>query len=56
MRKYDFLFLYEVKNRELESLCLLKYELERRGYSVAIVQVLICIEHGFAFRILPPFW
>ena len=40
MRKYDFLFLYEVKNRELESLCLLKYELERRGYSVAIVQVL----------------
>ena len=40
MRKYAFLFLYEVKNRELESLCLLKYELERRGYSVAIVQVL----------------
>ncbi len=34
----DFLFIYEIKNRELENICLLKYELERRGYSVAIVE------------------
>lgn len=38
MKEYDFLFVYEVKNRELENICLLKYELERRGYSVKIVE------------------
>ncbi len=32
----DFLFFYENVNREYESLSLLKCELERRGYSVAI--------------------
>ena len=33
----DFLFLYELKNRELENICLLKYELEKRGYSVGLI-------------------
>lgn len=37
MRKYDFVFIYEVKNRELENICLLRYELEKRGYKVAFV-------------------
>jgi len=37
MEKVDFLFIYEVKARELENLCLLKYELERRGYTVAFI-------------------
>ena len=36
-KKVDFLFVYEVKNRELENICLLRYELERRGYSVEFI-------------------
>ncbi len=36
--KYDFVFIYEVKNRELESIILLKCELERRGYSVRLIE------------------
>lgn len=45
MRKYDFLFVYETKNRELEGICLLKYELERRGYSVAVVETWWTMQH-----------
>ena len=36
MKKVDILFLYETRVRELENICLLKYELERRGYTVAV--------------------
>ena len=36
MQKVDVLFLYETRVRELENICLLKYELERRGYTVAV--------------------
>lgn len=36
MKKVDFVLAYEVKTRELEYLTLLKCELERRGYTVAI--------------------
>lgn len=36
MRELDFLFLYEHKVRELENLCLIKYELDRRGYRTEI--------------------
>lgn len=36
MRELDFLFVYEHKVRELENLCLLKYELDRRGYRTEI--------------------
>jgi surface carbohydrate biosynthesis protein len=45
MRKYDFLFVYETKNREFEGICLLKYELERRGYSVAVVETWWTMQH-----------
>jgi len=37
MKKVDFLFVYEVKVREIENICLLKYELEKRGYSVEFI-------------------
>lgn len=36
MKKVDFLFLYELKTRELEYLALLKCELARRGYTTAL--------------------
>ena len=36
MKKVDILFLYETRVRELENICLIKYELERRGYTVAV--------------------
>lgn len=36
MRELDFLFVYEHKVRELENLCLIKYELDRRGYRTEI--------------------
>lgn len=36
-KKVDFVFRYEHKVRELESLMLIKLELERRGYSVDVV-------------------
>ena len=34
MKEIDFLIVYEHKNREFESITLLKYELARRGYTV----------------------
>lgn len=37
MKHVDFLFIYEVKAREIENICLIKYELEKRGYSVGII-------------------
>lgn len=36
MKKTDYLLIYEHKNRELDNLCLLRAELERRGYKVDI--------------------
>lgn len=36
-QKVDFLIRYEHKIRELESVMLLKLELERRGYTVGLV-------------------
>lgn len=39
MVELDFLFLYEHKVRELENLCLMKYELDRRGYRTKIIFV-----------------
>ena len=35
----DFLFIYEHKVRELENLCLLKYELDKRGYKTKIMHI-----------------
>lgn len=37
MEKYDFILMYEHKVRELDNLCLLKYELDRRGYRTRIL-------------------
>ncbi|MBR5524176.1 MAG: hypothetical protein IKU51_02780 [Clostridia bacterium] len=37
MKQVDVLFLYETRVRELENICLLKHELERRGYTVAVL-------------------
>lgn len=36
MKELDFLFLYEHRVRELENLCLIKYELDKRGYRTEI--------------------
>lgn len=41
----DFLLLYENKSREIESICLLKVELEKKGHSVAV-----CHVHYFSKR------
>ncbi len=38
IKTYDFVILYELKNREFENVLLLKYELERRGYRVHIIE------------------
>lgn len=37
MEEYDFLLMYEHKVREFDNLCLLKYELDRRGYRTKIL-------------------
>lgn len=34
IEKCDILITYEIRNREIENLCLIKRELERRGYKV----------------------
>lgn len=39
LEELDFLFIYEHKVRELENLCLMKYELDRRGYRTKIVYI-----------------
>ena len=36
LKELDFLFVYEHKVRELENLCLIKYELDKRGYKTEI--------------------
>ncbi len=37
--RVDFLFIYETKVREIESICLISQELESRGYSVGIMDM-----------------
>ncbi|XJZ27089.1 surface carbohydrate biosynthesis protein [Bacillota bacterium Lsc_1132] len=49
----DFLILYEHKARELENDCLLKYELERRGYSVEILNIHNLKRARYLFRLKP---
>ncbi len=39
IQEVDFLIIYEHKVRELENMCLIKYELERRGYTVVIKHI-----------------
>lgn len=52
VEELDFLFIYEHKVRELENLCLLKYELDRRGYKTKIVH----IEDAEALKAMRPIY
>ncbi len=49
----DFLFSYQHKAREIEALCLIKVELERRGYIVEFVCTFDPKRIGFARRAKP---
>ncbi len=49
MKKYDILLTYETKNREVENLCLIKRELERRGYNVGM-----CMQYDTYFKTPEP--
>lgn len=52
LEELDFLFIYEHKVRELENLCLLKYELDRRGYRTKIMH----IEDEVALKAMRPIY
>ena len=52
IEELDFLFIYEHKVRELENLCLIKYELDRRGYRTKIVH----IEDAEALKAMRPIY
>lgn len=52
MEELDFLFIYEHKVRELENLCLMKYELDRRGYRTKIMH----IEDADALKAMRPIY
>lgn len=45
MKKVDFLFIYEVRNRELENISLLAAELEKRGYTTAFINTWYAINN-----------
>ena len=45
IRDVDFLFTYEVRNRELDSICLLGAYLEKRGYRVGYINTWDSIYH-----------
>ena len=47
MRDVDFLFVYDVKNREFENISLLGAELERRGYKVGFQSFWHSYTHRF---------
>ena len=47
MKQVDFLFIYEVKNRELENISLLAAELENRGYTTAFLNSWRAINHPY---------
>ena len=49
IEKCDVLLTYEIRNREIENLCLIKHELEKRGYSVQIR-----MQYETFFRSQPP--
>lgn len=52
IEEVDFMFIYEHKVRELENLCLLKYELDRRGYKTKIIH----IEDAEALKAMRPIY
>ena len=45
IRDVDFLFVYEVRNRELDSICLLGAYLEKKGYRVGYINTWDSIYH-----------
>ena len=45
LKNVDFLFVYDVKNREYDNLCLIAYELRRRGYTVGFQSFWYCTTH-----------
>ena len=47
MKQVDFLFIYEVKNRELENISLLAAELENRGYTTAFLNSWRALNHPY---------
>ena len=47
MKQVDFLFIYEVKNRELENISLLAAELENRGYTTAFLNSWRAVNHPY---------
>lgn len=47
MKKVDFLIVYEIRPRELDHVCLLAYELRRRGYTVEILNSWYCLTHNY---------
>lgn len=52
IKRVDFLILYEKKQREIESVCLLKAELEKRGYTVKLSNVSDCFCKRFIPKVL----
>lgn len=48
----DFLILYDKKNREIESVCLLKAELEKRGYTVGQSHISDCFRKKIRPKVL----
>lgn len=52
IEELDFLFIYEHKVRELENLCLMKYELDKRGYKTKIIH----IEDAEALKAMRPIY
>lgn len=52
IEELDFLFVYEHKVRELENVCLLKYELDKRGYRSKIIH----IENETALKAMRPIY
>lgn len=38
MKKYNFVFIYENKNRELENICLIAYCLNKKGYTTHFIE------------------
>lgn len=52
IRGMDFLILYDKKSREIESVCLLKAELEKRGYTVRLSYITDCFRKRLKPRVL----
>lgn len=50
-KNVDFLFVYEIRPRESESIVLLGYELKKRGFSVAYVNTWYCLSWIFKRKI-----